>query len=496
MFKSFGQEFKVGLFAIVAFATLGYMFFILSPDLVSNKTYKPYYTVLSNAAGIVEKTHVKTNGITIGKVERIDLEGESTRVDIVVDERVTIPVGSKMEIRTTGLLGDKHLEIVRAPSKGELIEEGGIIEADEEGSDLQALMNKGGEIADDIKKITSVLANVLGSNKGEQQLGEIVENIRGLTADLKATTATLKSVIGDREGDLQDIVTDVRDGIADLKEFSASLKGVLDQENQDRIDRILASFDETMVDVKGSAKNINLISEKVEKGEGTIGRLVNDDDTLAELEGAIKDIRKVLAPATKLKVSVDYHNEFRKDETSQHYFNLVMQTRPDRFYLLGLTDTTYDTIEETEEPIERIGDGDEDNPSTSTKRTIREKNALKFNLQFGKRWAFLAMRMGLFETTGGLAGDLYLFNDRFRLTVEAYEWDTTDKTIRRTAHVKAYASVLFYNHIYVLAGVDDPTRTDPETGKANKELNYFVGAGLNFNDEDLKAIFGTAALAL
>jgi len=496
MLKSFGQEFKVGLFAIVAFAALGYMFVLLSDGIFSDREYKTYYTVLENAAGIVEKTHVKTNGVSIGKVINIDLADDSTRVEFEVDKRVSIPEGSTIEIRSTGLLGDVHLEIVRVSAKGNnLTPENGLVPENLGGSGIMALVAKGGDIANDVKKITEVLSNVLGSKSGEVKLAEIVENIRAMTADLKATTNTMRSVIGDREGDLQLIVTDVKAGIADLKDFSANLKKVLDSQNTERIDRILASFDATMVDVQGSAAKINLIAEKVEKGEGTLGRLVNDDTTLAELEGAIKDIREVLSPATKLKIKVDYHGEVRQDESSQHYFNLMLQTRPDRYYLLGLTDTTYDIVEETEEPGTPV-EGADDTVATAKKTTTKESAALKFNLQFAKRWGAMGVRFGLFESKGGIASDIYLFRDRFKLTTEAYDWDSTSKDIRRTAHVKVYASVLFYNHIYVLAGVDDPTRTDPETGKANKDLNYFVGAGLNFNDEDLKAVFGTAALAL
>ena len=160
-----------------------------------------------------------------------------------------------------------------------------------------------------------------------------------------------------------------------------------------------------------------------------------------------------------------------------------------------MTDTTYDVVEETETPVELEGE-DQTSEGQSTKTTIKKTNALKFNVQFGKRWGYAGVRFGLFETSGGFATDLYLFNDKLRVSVEAFNWDTQSNAIRRSAHVKAYATVLFYNHIYFLAGVDDPTRTDPVTGEATKDLNYYVGAGLNFNDEDLKAIFGTAALAL
>jgi phospholipid/cholesterol/gamma-HCH transport system substrate-binding protein len=495
MLKSLGTEFKVGLFALVAMATLGYMFFVLSPGAFENKEYVVYYTGLKNAAGIVSKTHVKANGVSVGKVRDVVLERTMTKVGLEVDKDVPVPVGSRIEIRSVGLLGDVHLEIVRPADAEKLIEPGGFIPQSEDAVDMQTLVALVGDIARDIKQVTNSLANTLGTKKGEQSIQNIVDNIEKMTADLKDTSKTLKSVIGDREEDLNDVVTNVKAGVRDLRAFSASLKDVLDQDNRDRIDRILASFDESMVDVKGAAKNINLVAEKIEKGEGTIGRLINDDETLTEIEGAIKDIRQVLAPATKLTVGVDYHGEVRSDENTQHFFNLVFRTRPDRYYLLGVTDTTYDNVETRTVTENDPGDGTEP-PSTTKTERIKHEKAIKFNLQVAKRWYNLAARVGLFETTGGFAGDYYLFRDRLRLTFEAFDWDTRDKTIRRTAHLKAYASVLFYNHIYILGGVDDPTRTDPDTGKANKEINYFVGAGLTFNDQDLKAIFGTAALAL
>jgi phospholipid/cholesterol/gamma-HCH transport system substrate-binding protein len=496
MLKSLGTEFKVGLFALVALGALGYMFFVLNPDTFQNKKSKTYYTVLKNAAGIVAKTHVKTSGVSVGKVKSVDLEGATTRIMLEIDHEVKIPVGSRIKVTSVGLLGDKHLEVIRPESDtGEYVEPNGLIPQAEGAVDMESLIELVGDVAKDVKKVTNTLASVLGSKKGEQSVQNIVDNIEGITADVKATTGTLKKVLGDREGDLQDIVTGVRDGVKDLRLFAANLKDVLDDENRERIDRILASFDETMVDVKGSAKNINLISAKVEKGEGTIGRLVNDDSTLAELEGAIKDIRQVLAPATKLAIDVDYHGEARRDESTQHYFNVLFRTRPDRYYLLGLTDTSYDKVE-TDTQVETTPGEDGDPDTVSTNETIRREKALRFNLQVAKRWHFFTARFGLFESSGGIASDVHLFDDVVRLTVEAFDWDTQDKAVRRNAHLKAYASVLFYNHVYVMGGVDDPTRTDPETGKVTKKVNWFAGAGLTFTDQDLKAIFGTAALAM
>jgi phospholipid/cholesterol/gamma-HCH transport system substrate-binding protein len=495
MLKTGSTEFKVGLFALVSMATLGYMFFVLSPDLFKNHEQYTYYTVLKNAAGIVPKTHVKTSGVSVGKVKSVELEGGTTKVAFDVDSNVRLPVGSRMEIRSVGLLGDKHLEIIRPQDSGEYIPNKGFLPQSEDSVDMETLISLVGDIARDLKKVTGSFATVLGSKKGEQSLTNIVENVEAVTADLKQTTASLRGVLGEREEDLHSVLDNVKGGVRDLRVFAANLKDVLDNKNKERINHILASFDETMGDVKISAKNISLIAQKVEKGEGTIGKLVNDDTAITELENAIKDIRKVVSPATKLTLTIDGRAELRRDKTAQNYFNIVFRTRPDRFYILGFTDIYSDRIERTTE-TQNLGDKDNDGvDETQVTEKIRRENALRFNLQAGKRWQWLTVRGGLFETTGGVAADFHLFKDHLKLSFEAFNFDARSTAMRRTAHLKAYASALFYNHLYAIVGLDDPTRTDPTSGKISKQLNWYGGAGLTFDDQDLKALFGAAAVA-
>ena len=52
-------------------------------------------------------------------------------------------------------------------------------------------------------------------------------------------------------------------------------------------------------------QNINLITEKIQQGEGTVGRLINDEDTVDELDGALRDIHTALAPVNDMKIVVN-----------------------------------------------------------------------------------------------------------------------------------------------------------------------------------------------
>ena len=510
----FSTEFRVGLFTLVAALILSYMFFVLSPDTFTSKGTRLFYTVVENASGIVPKTHVKTNGVTVGKVRDIILQVSDTRIELEVEDHVKIPVGSKIAIKEKGLLGDVFMEIIRSDDEGEYVDAEGFIPPAEDQVNLSALLSIAGSIGQDIKQITTALAKVLGNDEGEKNIASIVYDVKGAAASIRAileenrpgvrnivknvenTTASLSSAIGDRKSDLTAIVSNLRVTTDDLKLFAANIRDIVDGDNKAKIEQIIASFDNTMRDVEVTAKSVRLVADKIESGEGTLGRLINDEKTLTELEAAIKDVREILAPATKLKVEVDYHGEYRDDKSTQHYFNVALRTRPDKFYLLGFTDAG-ETVEDTIiEPVDTSRDDaspDATGTMTKDRRRLTRKNAIRFNAQMAKRWYAAQVRFGLFETTGGIAGDFFLFDDRLQFTVEAFDWDSSSY-VRRTAHVKTYLSILFFNHLYTVIGIDDVTRLDQETGKVSKSPNYFLGAGFKFDDNDLKAVFGTASL--
>ncbi len=473
-----GTEFKVGLFTLLGLVATGIAIFFVSPELFDRKEKVRFYTRLTDASGILENTHVKTNGVNIGRVASVKLDKVGTRVELEVLASVPIPQGSTVAVRTVGFLGDKFIDVVRASDSDAMLEPKSLIPPATDNGDIAQVIRQVGSIAADIKKVTENMATVLGDKSGEKRMQDIVDNLREVTENSKLILAENRS--------------NLRDTVENFRSVSASLRQLANDENRGRVERILTKFDESMTEVRGASENIRLISQKIEKGEGTIGRLVNDDKTLTELEGAVKEIRQALSPVSKLQVGVDTHSELRQDNTSQTYFNIRLMTRPDAYYTLGFTDKNrriIDTETETLDPTQGS------TAQTRVRETIRDQRQMKFNLQMAKRWGWAAARLGLFESSGGVAGDIYLWRDRLKISMEAFDFAEKNDEDRRLAHLKAYASILFFDHLMATAGIDDPTRLDPKTGQRRKEPNYFLGAGLSFNDQDLKAFFGLATVA-
>ena len=374
-------------------------------------------------------------------------------------------------------MGDKFIEIIRSKNSNEVIKPGGFIAPSKDSKDINEIIGIMGTIATDIKKVTENLSVVLGGEAGRDSMSAILANIENLTG-------SISEISSENKEDIRAIVENIRD-------VSTTLRAVLDGDNEDKLRNMIANLDKTLSEFSGASAHINRITDKIERGEGSLGRLVNEDDTVDELDGALRDIRTALAPINDMKIVVNTWGEAHSIDTTAAYFNLRFQTRPSTYYLIGFTDAGED-VKDVVISKETTADGSE-----RVVERKRQEAQFRFNAQLAKRWGWFGVRVGLFESTFGGAVDTYFFRDRLRLTAELFDFNSvTDRgaDIRAVGRIKAFASLLFYDHVYLMIGLDDVSRYEIPGVEEIAELDYFFGGGLLFNDDDLRALFGLAAV--
>jgi len=115
-----------------------------------------------------------------------------------------------------------------------------------------------------------------------------------------------------------------------------------------------------------------------------------------------------------------------------------------------------------------------------TEREVRtERDSLNFSAQIAKRYYNLVLRGGFFESTGGLGLDYYIFDDRFGITFEAFDFDSD-----KSPHLKFKASYSPFKHLFLTFGFDDFISDEDKD-------SFFVGGGINFSDEDIKTLISS-----
>ncbi|HEX7596975.1 MAG TPA: mammalian cell entry protein, partial [Polyangia bacterium] len=126
-------------------------------------------------------------------------------------------------------------------------------------------------------------------------------------------------------------------------------------------------------------------------------------------------------------------------------------------------------------------------------QTITTSEKLRISFMFGKRWGPFQARFGIKESTGGVGADLFLLNDHLMLSADVY--DTRSNKYPRAVG-RGYLAV-YKKYLYIGGGVDDVLNYTRTKGAAGGFFDWFLGAQLVFNDEDLKTLllFGGASAA-
>jgi len=320
MMRSFSTEVKVGLFGLAAFAVLLYMTVLVGNFSFLEKEGKLVYAYFDNVAGLDKKSVVRVAGVGAGKVEDITLENRKAKVTIKLDEGIRLSEDAVVYIRTESLLGERYLEIdPGSPDKPEL-PSGSIIKVGTGGTaGIDRLMEKFDSMAEDISAVVKPLKEILA----EEGAGDI----KGFLKDFSLAVRNLNETIFSDKDRLDRIITNFDVMSKDLRSFGEKLdkgegslgklvkddtlyneaKKTLTQLNhaveslnntvfsdQKRLERIVNNID-------SMSTNFMDLSKKLEKGEGSLGKLLQDDTlyneakkTLTQLGSAVESLNKTL----------------------------------------------------------------------------------------------------------------------------------------------------------------------------------------------------------
>ncbi|NVM21803.1 MAG: MCE family protein [Desulfobacterales bacterium] len=449
-------EAKVGLFVVIGIVILAYMSAKVGKFEYGWGRGYEVYAYFDSAEGLAEAVPVEIAGVEVGQVKKIELEAGRAKVTLQIKQDVEIGEDAKAAIRTTGVLGDKYVELILGSPEATPIKPGGRIEQTVSPTNIDTVIKQLNSIGADIKEITGSISGVLGGKEGEASLKIIVDNLRELAQALNET--------------VQKNNENINRTLDNLAAFSKDLREIA-ATNKDALSKILANSRDASAQLQETIVAFNQVTEKINRGEGTIGKLIHDEETVDNINTALSSINGYLQKEERFRTYVDYRGEYLFDiDDLKSYLSVRIQPKEDKYYLLQLVDDPAGkkTITETTTIVAGV-------PTTEYKEKI-VKDGIKFSAQIAKRYYNLGLRGGIFESTGGVAADYYLFDDRLMFSLEAFDFDPDEKP-----HLKFKADYTPFQYIYLTAGFDDFISEDGNE-------SYFVGAGLHFWDEDIKTL--------
>lgn len=447
-------EFKVGLLVIVVGSLIAVMSMQVSDDPSYLGRSKKAWFLLPNAGGLVKNSTVRSAGIPVGIIKDISLQDGQARVDITIKSEVPLTTSASIEIKAQGILGDSHVEVgPGSPTDPPLPENAQILNIKAKGS-LDNLMAEVGEVAVSLKVVAKNLQEAT-SEEGSRKsvLGRIVKNIETITKDLSEVTAANKGKVGD-------IVDEIHDVVGEVHDVTTSLKSIAD-DNSDK------GLKKTWEHLSASLKSLDEVAGKINRGDGTLGKLISDEATAEKVETAIDGLNEMVNSASRIQTAMDFRTDYLGTVGNwKSTLGIYIQPGLDRFYYLGVVDDPAGVVEKTRTVT--TGSVNTDNTEQKT-----YSNKTKVTLLFGKNFWNFAIRGGIIENSGGFGVDYYFFRRKLKVTSELFNFSNMNW--------RTFVTYYFYRGLYINAGIND-------TLDKNGIRSGYVGAGLYLTNDDLKLL--------
>ncbi|MFH0898816.1 MAG: MlaD family protein [bacterium] len=490
-------ETRVGLFILAAIGVFLYLSVNVRVIRLDKNQYHQYKAYFDDTGGVAVKSLVRIAGVEVGWVEQVRLLHGKAEIVLMVHSRNKLAKNAFAMINQEGLIGNKSVEIVPGdPSTGLLLPGSTLSLPGKTPTSISELLDRFRDIASGLQEVTSSFKNTFATRRGEKNMQMALNSVAVASDRLADFSLMLQRTMKNNETRLNDMIFDLRETAGSLKTAVPAVKDTI-QDTGKSVKTAFETIDDTAVQARETFKEAGEVVEKINTGKGTIGKLINEDETYGDLKKTIRGFKQYVTKTQHLGLSIDMHTEsMLRNTNSKGYFDLRLRPNSDSFYAFQLVADEFGSITRDVTNYTRKDDkgnilkaSELDIPAykkvefaDEVHRTIRKKNDILFGLQFGKRFDRLSLRVGMFENTFGFGADYYvpLNTDMFHwvTTLEAFDFRGTNRIDDTRPHVKWLNKVYFLKHLYTTFGIDDIY--------SKRNANPFIGGGLRFSDDDLK----------
>ena len=298
----------VGVFVLAGLAALALTILSLSSQ---QGVFRQRYRLVAhfeNVQGLLANAPVWLAGRQVGRVQSIGFSPQGSgrpalrvilQIDLDVQDRIR--TDSIASIGTIGLLGDRYVEVSIGSEPSPPIADGGEIPTVTP-TNINLVIDRGAQALENVAKLTTSLNSVVeefGQATGGRRLAESVGALAHVVEQIQEGKGLLHSLIYDQyQGG----------GVASVERSLVTFEGILDEIATG--DGILHSLiydkptdQDIVLEAIEAGSRLNSILAKVDRGEGTMGLLLNDPTLYEDLKRLVGGAERSRTVRTLIKLS-------------------------------------------------------------------------------------------------------------------------------------------------------------------------------------------------
>jgi phospholipid/cholesterol/gamma-HCH transport system substrate-binding protein len=482
------QAAKVGIFLVISAVALYFVLRTIDKGGGGGGAYT-VHAYLKDATGLATHSRVTIAGIPVGQIDSIVLEGGKARLNVKINREVDLYDNATAGKKSALVLGESVFILTNGTPDHRKLVNGDEITHIIEFTEAADVLDEVKQIADRVKAVAEQLANSIGSQQGGQNIKDILENLAEATKAMNDTirenrvyiNETLRNVAtitGQGGPEIAKILENVRDITEQVRQLVSATQG---GKGPGEIRETVENVRNASRTLESTLQHVDVVAGRLDRGEGTIGRLSKDETLINEVQGVAEGVNDYVGGLTRLQTIVGLRTDYNfLANTIKSYVELRLQPREDKYYVIELINdprglTSYTQV-----------DTDTNNPTMPQHYqtiTTTTSSSFRFTLQFARRLGPFTGRFGIKESTGGVGLDLHLLQDRFELVTDLFGFGEEIEP-----RFRAYIGYEFIHRLWLLGGIDHAFESNLR--------DYFLGLQLRFTDDDLKTILPFAGSAL
>ncbi len=290
--------------------------------------------------GLAEGNRVLYRGYSVGRVASIRLDDSQSgfEVGMLIRPETAVPGNVRGVVRTTNLISGAaivELELVDDVASDSLLE--GTSEIEGAYGDSELIPPEFAEMAEEMRGLIAELreAKVVDViNEQARKIGELADSLNEVVADDELRSDLKEAVANTRDlavtaretveeyrkfgQTLNELQADAAIVVADAKEISgdtkalvkeasgavASARGTIEKSSED-VEALTEQFFARMAQMERTMTSIESVMAKVDNGDGTLGKLVNDPRAYEALAADLQELQLLLKTANRLAEQIE-----------------------------------------------------------------------------------------------------------------------------------------------------------------------------------------------
>ena len=243
-----------------------------------------FYVTFPDVGGLTKDDPIMINGVERGRVVAVELAGTGVVVEMGVREHVTFPRDSRISLRSIGIMGERFVAI-RSGNSLAAVQPGDTL-AGQLDAGMSEVMGEAGKILKEAVETSSHLKEILEVVLNEGRLKQTMDNFHEVSEGLER-------VAGDDDASLQTAIRRFERVTAMLDSLIGSRYAELDSSLQS-FSTAGGKLDTTLANLSRVSHDLRILTERVNSGEGTLGRLIADDSLAVKMDKTVKDLNDLI----------------------------------------------------------------------------------------------------------------------------------------------------------------------------------------------------------